>query len=501
MVASTPQGTGPVSPGELLAGKYRVERILGEGGMGVVVGAMNEALRQRVAIKLLRPTALSDREALGRFVREARAAASLRSEHVARVLDTGTLDDGRPFIVMEHLQGRDLGDVVERDPPLGLNVAVDYVLQACEAIAEAHAAGIVHRDLKPKNLFLTTTAYGKPHVKVLDFGISKIEEAQELQLTATTQVMGSPSYMSPEQLRSARDVDARTDIWALGVILYELLTKRLPFNAATVTQLVAVVLTERERPVQSLRPDVPDALAHAIERCLAKRPEDRYGTVIDLVSALEPYASGGFASPSDRVRGVALASGRTLPDAASSGQLPSVPPAAHSGPALGGSGSGATFAMAATSEWPPAAASGAHSVATAKRGRSPWAILVGVGGVGVLVAGAAAAGAAYVKHSGTSTAADAPPPTVATEAPRGAGALPAPGADAAEVLPQPPTPKTSELAGGPEAEGPDAAAPAPETPSARRTPKRRAPGGRPPATESPTPAPPDDDPLSNIGRR
>ena len=164
------------SGGELLAGKYRVERVIGEGGMGVVLAARHEALNTNVAIKLLRSSALGHTDVVGRFMREARAAVSLRSEHVARVFDVGNLDDGRPYIVMERLEGKDLGDVIDDSAgPIPIPDAVDYVMQACEAIAEAHAAGIVHRDLKPKNLFLTHAVHGRPLVKVLDFGISKID--------------------------------------------------------------------------------------------------------------------------------------------------------------------------------------------------------------------------------------------------------------------------------------------------------------------------------------
>ena len=300
--------TPSFSGGELLAGKYRVERIIGEGGMGIVLAAEHEALRQKVAIKLLRSNALEHTDVLGRFLREGRAAVSLRSEHVARVLDVGNLEDGRPFIVMERLEGQDLGDVIDRGQTIPIPVVVDYVMQACEAVAEAHAAGIIHRDLKPKNLFLTHAVHGRPLVKVLDFGISKIDPGraqEELQLTRTTEVIGSPSYMSPEQLRSARNVDTRTDIWALGVILYELLTGRLPFYAETVTELVLVVVTEQEPPIRSLRGEVPDALAMIVHRCLMKRPEDRFQSVVELVQALEPYADGVQATATDRVRAVA----------------------------------------------------------------------------------------------------------------------------------------------------------------------------------------------------
>src|SRR5439155_25987286 len=180
--------------------------------MGVVVQAKNIALNTTVAIKLLRQNAVANAEALGRFQREAQAAASLRSEHVARVSDVGALADGRPYMVMEYLSGQDLAEALERHGPFPIPVAVDYVLQACEAIVEAHSAGIIHRDLKPRNLFLTKTVDGRDLVKVLDFGISKVEgPGQDMQLTRTTEIIGSPSYMSPEQLRASRDVDARTD--------------------------------------------------------------------------------------------------------------------------------------------------------------------------------------------------------------------------------------------------------------------------------------------------
>ncbi len=298
----------------LLAGKYRVERLLGEGGMGVVLAATNEALRQKVAIKLLRSGALVNSKALGRFEREARAAASLRSEHVARVLDVGKLEDGRPYMVMEYLEGRDLGDVIDQGPHLAPGEAVDYVLQACEAIAEAHAAGIIHRDLKPRNLFLATTVDGRPLVKVLDFGISKIEDsAEDMSLTRTTEIIGSPSYMSPEQLRASKEVDVRTDIWALGVILYELLSKKVPFEAVTVTELVAVVLMEPTPEIRVTRPDVPEGLAYAINRCLAKRREDRFASINELVGAIAPFGSGAVAGMAERISRVAQGSARALP--------------------------------------------------------------------------------------------------------------------------------------------------------------------------------------------
>lgn len=302
--------------GTLLAGKYRVDRVLGQGGMGIVLAATNEALQQRVAIKLLRDPN-TDARALGRFEREARAAARLRSEHVARVLDVGKLEDGRPYMVMEHLEGFDLGCLIDQGTDIPIGELVDYVLQACEGIAEAHSAGIIHRDLKPRNLFLSAAVDGRPLIKVLDFGISKIEDASadEFGLTRTTEVIGSPSYMSPEQLRASKEVDLRTDIWALGVILYELITKRVPFHAVTITELVAVILMDPTPDVRALRPDVPEGLSIAIQRCLAKRREDRFSGVAALAAAIAPYGTGAVAGMAEKISRVAqgLGSGRSLP--------------------------------------------------------------------------------------------------------------------------------------------------------------------------------------------
>ncbi len=285
--------------------------------MGVVVAAKHLQLEQQVAIKFVLPHAVGDAEAMERFAREARAAVKLRSEHVARVLDVGTLPGGAPYMVMEYLAGRDLGDMIETTGPLSPTDAVDFVLQACEAIAEAHANGIVHRDLKPRNLFVTHAVDGKPLVKVLDFGISKQtalgSSQKELSLTRTASVMGSPNYMSPEQLRSSKSVDSRTDIWALGVILFEVLTTRVPFEAETVTQLTAMVLQDTPRPVNELRADVPRGLAAVIARCLEKDPAMRFATVADLAHALEPFGSTrGVALRISQVTGAAPARCRTL---------------------------------------------------------------------------------------------------------------------------------------------------------------------------------------------
>jgi serine/threonine-protein kinase len=282
-------------PGDLVAGKYRVERVMAIGGMGVVVAARHEDLDQPVAIKLLRQDALSNAEAVARFLREARTAAKLQGEHIARVFDVGTTDEGIPFMVMEFLSGQDLQQILETNGPLPVRDAVDHVLQALEAVAEAHAAGVVHRDLKPSNLFLATRPDGSRIIKVLDFGISRgqgLDTPTDGQvLTATKQVMGSPGYMSPEQMTRPRGVDGRTDIWSIGVVLYALLTGEQPFQGETVAAVMASILHDPLPRVRAKRSDVPAALERVIERCLERDVTVRYATVAQVARALAPLGS------------------------------------------------------------------------------------------------------------------------------------------------------------------------------------------------------------------
>ena len=286
----------PLKPGDVLAGRYRIEKVLGEGGMGVVLAAQHLVLGERVAVKLLLPEAAKIEGVVARFQREARAASRVQSEHVARVMDVGMLDESTPYLVMEYVEGRDLAAELEARGPLPIEETVGYVLQAMVGVAEAHALGIVHRDLKPSNLFLARLPNGRRLVKVLDFGIAKDKsEADKKDLTSTFSALGSAAYMSPEQLRMAKSVDARTDVWAFGVVLFELLTARLPFDGESITALAAAITADPPNRLRSFRPDAPAELEAVILRCLEKDREQRTRSLADLARALAPFG-GRYAS-------------------------------------------------------------------------------------------------------------------------------------------------------------------------------------------------------------
>ena len=327
---------GVPQPGTRVGQKYRVERLLGAGGMGIVLAATHVYLGERVALKLVRPALGVRAEAYERLLREARIASRIRSEHVARVFDLGTLDDGLPYIAMEFLEGEDLMTRLQASGAMPVDEAVEFLLQAAEGVAEAHGVGVVHRDLKPANLFVTRRSDGSPCIKVLDFGISKIagelgeieengsapgtkaesveqtapdsapgaaapgwmlaapeRERPLAQLTRSRARIGSPRYMAPEQFRSSRDVDARVDVWALGAILHELLAGAPPFEGDTFDEVVEAVTSHEPPAIDSLRPDVPRALAEVVERCLRKTREARFATVADVALALAPFAPHG----------------------------------------------------------------------------------------------------------------------------------------------------------------------------------------------------------------
>jgi serine/threonine-protein kinase len=302
-------GHGGVEIGAVLANRYLVERVLGQGGMGIVVQAMHLQLHQPVAMKFLLPEVLGNHQVVQRFLREAQAAVRLKSEHVARVIDVGSIETGAPYMVLEYLEGADLSSFPRSELPVG--GIIDLMLQACEALAEAHSLGIVHRDIKPANFFITRRTDGTLLLKVLDFGISKLS-ATNGQLTATQTVMGTPAYMSPEQMRSSRDVDHRSDIWSLGVVLYELLQGVPPFGGDTFSSMVLKVVAD---PLPKLTVSLPGDLDSVVYRCLEKEPARRFQSIAEFAHAIAKYARSETqaAISVQRTRGIA---GTELPYAA-----------------------------------------------------------------------------------------------------------------------------------------------------------------------------------------
>ncbi|HLK36714.1 MAG TPA: serine/threonine-protein kinase [Polyangiaceae bacterium] len=456
----TQPGLAPVREGDLLAGKYRVERVLGVGGMGVVVAARHEQLDQLVAIKFVREEALGNPEAVERFLREARAAVKLKSEHAAKVLDVGTLESGAPYMVMEYLEGADLAQTLADGGPVPVEAACDWVLQACEAVAEAHAAGIVHRDLKPQNLFLARTVGGAAKVKVLDFGVSKSVRSMSEQgaLTRTRAMLGSPLYMAPEQMRSSRDVDARADVWALGVVLFELLTHRWPFEAETMPELCLKVVTDAPLSLADLRPDVPAALVAVVERCLEKPAEKRFANAAELASALEPFVSSASRIIAERARLAMM--GRTRVEAGAPKPT------------------GTLIAPSRTGPTPSAWGSGRGGVADVPV--KPTRPILWMGAVVLAAAVGGLVAVSLRGTSGSSVPAASPPPSAQPPppAPPVAEAPPAETVSAALETAPPPGPPTATLAALPPP-------PAVKTPVTPPTPARPAAGAARPAAPKP----------------
>jgi serine/threonine-protein kinase len=282
----------------MIAGKYVLDRLLGQGGMGAVFAARHLKLSKAVAIKIMLADT-SNPEAAQRFINEGRAAANIQNEHVVRVDDVDE-EMGYAYMVLELLEGKDLAQLLEADPAkrLAPHVAVNYVLQGLRGVAQAHAIGIVHRDLKPSNLFLAKRKDGSDVVKVLDFGISKATNSSALgaapnALTSTKAMLGSPLYMSPEQLRNAKGVDHRADIWAMGIILYELMTGQLPFMGDNLGELFAAILETDPVPLQGRGCAAPPGLNEVVLRCLARKPEQRFQSAAELMQALAPYEHAG----------------------------------------------------------------------------------------------------------------------------------------------------------------------------------------------------------------
>lgn len=284
-----------LAEGDVIAGKYRIERVLGVGGMGAVVAAANLALGSRVALKIMLPELADSPEFAARFIREARAAASITGEHVVRVFDVSKMDDGTLYMVMELLDGQDLHTVLKARGPLPIDEAVGWLLEACDALAEAHAHGIVHRDLKPSNLFIVEQSGAKGALKVLDFGISKLTGLQAVNdggptLTTADSMLGSPYYMSPEQIRNAKTVDARADLWSLGVILHKMLTGFLPFESDSMGEHLSMIAADPPAPLRLRRPDAPAELEAIVLRCLEKDASLRFQSIAQLAAALAPFA-------------------------------------------------------------------------------------------------------------------------------------------------------------------------------------------------------------------
>ncbi|HEY3495614.1 MAG TPA: serine/threonine-protein kinase [Polyangiaceae bacterium] len=284
----------PVGVGEVVSGRYRIDRLIGSGSMGFVLAGWHLELDQPVALKFLNPEVLERNEAAQRFRREVRATAKIKSEHVARVIDVGALESGIPYMVMELLQGNNLEEELFRRGVLPVEEAVGYMLEAVEALAEAHAAGIIHRDLKPANLFIARRADRSRLIKVLDFGISKSlldsHAPGDMSLTAAGVIIGSPLYMSPEQMRSTKDADYRSDIWSLGAILFQLVTGRPPYIGDTIPEICAQLYSDPVPVPSSLLSTLPRELDAVLLCALARNPDERYQTVAEFGASLADFA-------------------------------------------------------------------------------------------------------------------------------------------------------------------------------------------------------------------
>jgi serine/threonine protein kinase len=450
----------PFAPGEVLCGKYEVSELLGAGGMGFVVSAIHLELGEKVALKFLRPESLANQELVGRFAREARAAVRIKSEYVARVFDVGSLPDGAPFIVMEYLEGKDLGDVLREQGPLPVKQAVEYMMQACEALAVAHVAGVVHRDVKPENIFLVQQAQGMDSIKVLDFGISKVAltgSVHDTKLPAikTMMPMGSPVYMSPEQIRAKRDIDARTDIWSLGCTLYELLAGVAAFDAPSLTQITAAILEDQPPSLQSLCSLVPAELEAVVSHCIEKDPAKRFQNVGELAVALYPFGPRRARISAERCSYVLKQAGVLQHDF----ELPSVmPPRSATGIAIGSIASMNAVTIDPTpNPRPPSLAAPLISVAPARTGGAWKGAAVAGGVMTLLLLAYALLGRRDTSAAVAAGAARAAPVAVAaTPSPLPAVVPPPQVIELSTAAPPPPAPPIAPVRNPPSAPGPGA---------------------------------------------
>jgi eukaryotic-like serine/threonine-protein kinase len=353
MLNRAPQVVAGVHEGDVIAGKYRIDRVLGRGGMGVVVAAQHVALDEKVALKFLLPASLEDPEAVARFVREARAAVKIKNEHVARVLDVGVLETGLPYIAMEYLEGGDLAEWLSQKGAMPVEQAVEFILQSCVALADTHALGIVHRDVKPANLFWVRRSDGQLSIKLLDFGISKMiarTVGPSVTIHATGRLMGSPVYMSPEQMQTSGRVDGRTDIWSLGVVLFELLAARPPFLANSLPELLLKIQRDPPPALRTFRPDVSEGLEGVILKCLGKEVSERYRNVGELARALLPFGPERAKASVERVSGIVHSANRfaSAVDVSSSSRAIRAEASATSLPAVGSATTRASLGRTAT---------------------------------------------------------------------------------------------------------------------------------------------------------
>ncbi|HEX8794589.1 MAG TPA: serine/threonine-protein kinase [Polyangiaceae bacterium] len=412
--------------GTIVDGKYRIDEVLGRGAMGVVVAATHLQLGERVALKFLRYRSKGVNDDFqSRFKREARVSARLKNEHITRVIDVGVWRDHVPYMVMDYLNGTDLRQALKREGPLQVAQAIDYVVQVCVGISEAHAAGIVHRDLKPSNLFITRRPDGSDLVKILDFGISKwsAEEAEIEELTQTGVVLGSPKYMAPEQLFGSNEVDTRADVWSIGAILYELLTGRPPFDLPTFTKICAELSTDRPPPRPSeKRPEITPELEAVILKCFMRDPNTRIQNVAELAGDLLDAVEAPFAEPMRQKIASTLASkgGRESLGLSGSGGLSPL------GSGTYASVTGSTSGKRAVAT--PASTSGAARAVEEAGGSSSRSRLA-LGIVAGLLAAGIVAYVALGARAPAPSAATAPPsapavsvPVVATGAPSAAAA-------------------------------------------------------------------------------